>query len=549
MHRSRLACLGSSSLLCASLALAADPALGPDLGSTKVSAEPARLQAEATQPSLVGVRPINPEEFWQRLERAESQISELQTENRKLRDQSFSEIMQAGYSPLHMAPLFAAHDPEIGIVREMTNTPVVEQPQSSDSTKSDGSKEKEVKKEAPKPKKWFDKLSLRGYAQFRLSEETHREKGSASAHSVTDRSIANDQNFLMRRARLTVSGDVHEQVYVYLQTDFAVTTPSSTDNTHFAQVRDWFADYYFDEEKELRLRIGQSKVPYGWENLQSSSNRIPFERTDALNSAVKNERDLGAFFFYTPTWAQDFFKEVLEKGLKGSGNYGLLGFGAYNGQGGSLLETNDDVHFAARVTLPISWENGQYSEVSLQGYTGEYTVAGTGYNSLKDGTKDATPTGTGTSDARARDGFNDQRLAASFIWYPQPFGFQSEWTVGNGPALNPTVSVANPGGFIENRSLSGGYAMLLYKYDHECWGTFFPYVRYSHYKGGYKSERNAPYAKISEWEFGTEWQVNPSAEWTLSYLVTDRTNTNALSSNSYRQYDGQFLRLQFQVNY
>jgi hypothetical protein len=48
----------------------------------------------------------------------------------------------------------------------------------------------------------------------------------------------------------------------------------------------------FDAKKEYRVRIGQSKVPYGFENLQSSQNRLTLDRNDALNSAVANERDL-----------------------------------------------------------------------------------------------------------------------------------------------------------------------------------------------------------------------------------------------------------------
>jgi hypothetical protein len=48
----------------------------------------------------------------------------------------------------------------------------------------------------------------------------------------------------------------------------------------------------FDAKKEYRVRIGQSKVPYGFENLQSSQNRLTLDRNDALNSAVVNERDL-----------------------------------------------------------------------------------------------------------------------------------------------------------------------------------------------------------------------------------------------------------------
>ena len=98
----------------------------------------------------------------------------------------------------------------------------------------------------------------------------------------------------------------------------------------------------------------------------------------------------------------------------------------------------------------------------------------------------------------------------------------------------------------------GGYAMALYKYDTDCWGTLFPFVRYSYFKGGYKSERNAPFANIDEWEFGTEWQINTAAELTASYLITDRTNTTAngtAGTTSYGQFDGQAIRLQFQVNY
>jgi phosphate-selective porin len=50
-------------------------------------------------------------------------------------------------------------------------------------------------------------------------------------------------------------------------------------------------------QKKISLRVGQSKVPFGFENLQSSQNRLTLDRNDALNSAVANERDLGAFFY------------------------------------------------------------------------------------------------------------------------------------------------------------------------------------------------------------------------------------------------------------
>lgn len=484
----------------------------------------------------MGLQPVDPGDYWQRLERAEAQIAELRSQNQTLREPPLA-IQQVGFNPLHMAPLFFAHDPEIGIIREQT---------SSTSALMDAPKDPS-KPEALKPKKWYDKLSIRGYAQFRLNEVTHLEPDSAPAQYVGDRSLADNQNFLIRRSRITISGDVHERVYVYLQTDFA-SSGNAPDN-HFVQVRDWYADYYLDDQKELRIRVGQSKVPYGWENLQSSSNRIAFDRNDAFNSGTKNERDLGVFCYYTPTWAQDFFKDVLEKGYKGSGNYGLFGVGLYNGQGGSLVEANDDVHVAARLTLPLTFDNGQHAEIGIQGYTGEFAVTGSpidppGVPGV--GSPIGTISTAGVGTAAARDGWNDERLGGSFNWYPQPFGFQTEWTIGRGPALNAAQTA------IEERALYGGYAMLLYKHDTECWGTWFPYVRYQYFQGGYKSERNAPYNRIEEWELGTEWQINPAAELTLAYMLTDRTNTTANAtpgSTSYGQFDGQAIRLQFQVNY
>lgn len=518
--------------------------ISPPAGSLS-GQEPARLEYGSSEPTTIGIRPVDPGDYWQRLERAEAQIAELQAQNQSLRE-SQSPILQTGFNPLHLAPLFTAHDPEIGIIREQTSSTsgLMELP-------TDLSKP-----EAPKPKKWYDKLSIRGYVQVRINELTRLDEGSTRPQYVGDRSVSDNQNFLIRRARVILSGDVHERLYVYLQPDFAVGLSSvTTESNQFAQIRDWYGDFYLDDEKEYRIRVGQSKVPYGWENMQSSSNRLPLDRADSLNSAVRNERDLGIYFFYTPTWAQDFFKEVLEKGYKGSGNYGLFSAGIYNGQGGSLNEINDDVHFFSRLTLPLILENGQHVEFAIQGYTGEYAVIGSTIDpdgaggagpAIPEGTVAVSGAGIGANAASDRDGWNDRRIAGTFVWYPQPFGFQTEWTVGRGPALNAAQTA------IEERSLYGGYAMLLYKLDTECWGTWFPYVRYSYFKGGYKSERNAPFSRIDEWEFGTEWQINPSAELTLAYLITDRTNTvanSAAGSLSYGQFDGQVIRLQFQLNY
>jgi hypothetical protein len=392
-------------------------------------------------------------------------------------------------------------------------------------------------------KKWYEKLSLRGYAQFRINEVMDEDAGSFPAQHVGDRSVGEHQNFLIRRARVIISGDVSDHVYVYLQPDFASSVPGSSDANQFCQIRDWYADCYLWTDKVHRIRVGQSKVPYGWENMQSSSNRLALDRNDGINSAVRNERDLGLFYYWTPEDAQLFYKEVIDQGLKGSGNYGVFGMGIYNGQGGSLQEQNDSLHFVTRLNVPHIFESGQRIEAGVQGYTGYYTVLSSAISPLGVGPAER-PLGTLETDNRS--GILDQRLAASFIYYPQPWGFQAEWNVGRGPGLNDAQTE------VIERHLYGGYVQTMYMYDTDCYGLFIPFVKYNRFKGGYKPERNAPFASVDETEFGLEWQITRSMELTSMYVLTNRTNTVANGDDdtlSYGQFKGDLLRFQFQVNY
>jgi hypothetical protein len=343
---------------------------------------------------------------------------------------------------------------------------------------------------------------------------------------------------------LIFSGDASDYLSFYLQPDFASTPNASVDAIEFAQIRDWYADCYWDKCKVHRFRVGQSKIPYGWENMQSSSNRLPLDRNDALNSAVRNERDLGVIYYWTPEPAQDFFKDVLDEGLKGSGNYGVFALGAYAGQGGSLSELNDHVHVVSRFTLPMEFCNGQYAELGIQGYTGRYSVLGSAIRPLGVGAS-TIPVGT-IENGNNRRGFLDERVAWTAVYYPQPIGFQTEWTVGRGPALNAAQDA------IEERALYGGYAMTMLQHKTRHCGIIWPFLKWNYFKGGYKSERNAPFSFIDEWETGVEWQWNKQMELTLGYTLTDRTNTIPFPTagvTSYRQFDGDFLRCQFQFNY
>jgi len=405
-----------------------------------------------------------------------------------------------------------------------------------DSRMEDGAPQEAVKLN------WFDKINLRGYAQFRYNTLTRIEPGSTRPTHPGDSSISDDQEFLIRRARLVLFGEISDHLAIYMQPDFASTPNGALDSNQFAQIRDWYGDIFLDETQVHRFRVGQSKIPYGWENLQSSQNRLSLDRNDAFNSAARNERDLGIFYYWTPEWAQDTFKFIADEGLKGSGNYGVFGFGAYNGQGGSLREFNDELHLISRLTLPLTMDNGQIVEFGIQGYTGRYVVLGSAIAPLGVGPA-VIPLGT-RGQPYGQDGQLDQRLGWSFNYYPQPFGLQAEYTIGRGPELNAAQTA------VERGSLHGGYVMANARWETEGWGELWPYARWQYYRGGYRSAPNAPAATINEWNFGVEWQMRKELELVCEYLITDRTNLNAQSTGeSYEQFEGQILRFQLQLNF
>ncbi|EMR01179.1 porin [Cesiribacter andamanensis] len=221
---------------------------------------------------------------------------------------------------------------------------------------------------APPAKKWYDSFSIRGYVQARYNTlQTNPEL----ACDQCDDSWGGDGGFFMRRIRVIFFGQISPRVYFYIQPDFA--SAANSGNLHFGQLRDAYFDLGLDKKNEFRFRVGQSKVPFGFENMQSSSNRLPLDRNDALNSALRNERDLGVMFYWAPDHIRKRFSDVNRRGLKGSGDYGVFGLGVYNGQTANRPELNGNRHVVARLSYPFAVGN-QIIEPGIQAYTGQYVV-------------------------------------------------------------------------------------------------------------------------------------------------------------------------------
>ena len=106
-----------------------------------------------------------------------------------------------------------------------------------------------------KSKPWYEKLSLRGYTQFRFERTLDQDLQGADPNLFGDRSInGNAENFSIRRARLILSGDVSDHLGLYFQPDFATLPVSDSSSTFFAQIRDLYGDIYLDTDKVHRLR-------------------------------------------------------------------------------------------------------------------------------------------------------------------------------------------------------------------------------------------------------------------------------------------------------
>lgn len=370
-------------------------------------------------------------------------------------------------------------------------------------------------------KKWYDNISLRGYVQIRYNRllETNPKMGNEQG----DKSWGENGGFFIRRARLVFSGQINKHVYFYFQPDFA-TAPSST-TQNFGQIRDAYVDLGLDKDNAFRIRVGQSKVPFGFENMQSSQNRIPLDRSDAINSAAPNERDMGVFFYWASKEKRELFANLIKDGLKGSGDYGVFAFGAYNGQASNKPEQNNQLHIVTRFSYPFKIGN-QILEPGIQAYSGKYVV-----------TKDQISSG---AKFKADRNYTDQRIAGSFILYPKPFGVQAEYNIGKGPEFNKVTDS------IETRSLQGGYLMFSYLMRHKE-QVLIPFVRMHYYQGGKKQELDARSYDMKELEIGLEWQPVKQFELVANYTFSNRRYEDFSLQDNLQK--GSLLRLQAQINF
>ena len=370
-------------------------------------------------------------------------------------------------------------------------------------------------------------MTLRGYTQMRynafLSGDDSAPAGQSRLRSVHDSGISDRGGFSLRRVRLVIQGDVSDRVSLYLQPDFATAVNNQAGGERregFAQLRDAYADIFLDKAKTFRLRFGQSKVPYGWENMQSSSNRLTLDRSDAINSAVPGERDLGVIAYYTPPSVQKIWDDLADDGQKLFGNYGAFGIGVFNGQGINKTEQNRGLMKVALATWPFE--------------IGDQVVEFGGSAMMNDVQPELRSGGVSPVT------YKDNRVGLHAMLYPKPFGIQAEWNWGKGPEYDVATQS------IQTKNLQGGYVQAMMRLPKGGLGSLMPYGRWQHYRGGWKAGTNAPRLETDEFELGLEWQPWKALEITMAYARMKRAEADERRSG---RAEGNLIRTQVQWNY
>ena len=189
----------------------------------------------------------------------------------------------------------------------------------------DGMQQRLGKVEAEQKKHKVD-----GYVQFRYED---------------DDAPSGKEQFLVRRARVNVRGPASERVSYRIEFQLDAKEAGKARGSK-VQLRTAYADY---ELNKGSLRVGQAKVPWGYELLESVPNLWTAERALFMDRLFPDQRDIGVQWSY-----------------RSSPSAPELDVGIFNGTGINASDNNDRKNMMARVDFPV-----RDGSLALSGYVGK----------------------------------------------------------------------------------------------------------------------------------------------------------------------------------
>jgi len=159
-----------------------------------------------------------------------------------------------------------------------------------------------------------EKVKISGYIQSQFTD---------------DKAATPKTDFRVRRARLKIEAPASDMAALTLQVDA----------TRTVELKDAYLD--LGRSTDIwRLRFGQAKVPFMYEVLESSGNRLEPERTALATTLFPGERDQGAWLQFTNALGDSVPGVSLDVGLQ-------------DGAGPNTADNNDNKDIVARLRFPI----------------------------------------------------------------------------------------------------------------------------------------------------------------------------------------------------
>jgi hypothetical protein len=184
-------------------------------------------------------------------------------------------------------------------------------------------------------------------AKVEADQKKHKLDGYFQVRYSID-NATDESEFLVRRARLNIRGPVSNRwsYRMELQMDAKEDGKGPDSKT---QLRTINADYKLENGY---LRVGQAKIPWGYELLEAVPDLWTSERSFFMDRLFPNQRDVGVTYVYQS--AKD--KPEFDAGI-------------YNGTGINTYDNNKDKNLLARVNVPI--KNGSAAVSAYVGKNGE----------------------------------------------------------------------------------------------------------------------------------------------------------------------------------
>jgi len=282
-------------------------------------------------------------------------------------------------------------------------------------------------------------------------------------------------DFVVARARTILTFQPSDFTDVYFHLDFGRGEPT---------VKDVWVQRLFGDDRQWRLRLGQQKVPFGFETAQSDADRLPFERTNLATAFFPGNRDTGVVLYYTRP--QDAALFAAGREAFGAGDYGSFALGLFNGQGSAYrtldsgakvyegAETNSNKHLALRLAKPFALgRDGRYAEAGVSYWHGRYFSR------------------------KAEREFDDRLLGLHAYLSPSPFGLEAGCYAGK----------------TEGGDVDAWYAMGLLRTGRE--GLVF--ARYEGYDGPRKGKGLGNLFDRRRWSLGYAHDLDRRTRLTLEY--------------------------------